>query len=142
MEYRITIARPAGEVFAFLASPANILHWLPQLRRDAAGLPDGGLEADRETSRILWHFEPAGSWHIGAAAGVAELVLSLSHPGAPAPDPTEREAGQDRIAHAAQAALQSIKSHVEGAAGGDPALKMPDIPSRLYGHTATQEPEV
>lgn len=142
MEYRITIARPAEEVFAFLADPAHLRHWLPQLRRDDANLPDGGLEPDRDGGRIAWRFEPAGSWTIAAAEGVAELVLSVDPTTLPAPDPTELETAEERIGYAALAALQSVKSHVEAVAGGDPTLPMPDAPSRLYGHTATQEPEV
>ena len=35
MEQRITIARPAAEVFAHLAVHAHLRHWLPQLRRES-----------------------------------------------------------------------------------------------------------
>ena len=142
MEYRITIARPAEEVFAFLADPANIRHWLPQLRRDDARLPDSGLEAGRDSHRIAWRFEPPGCWAVTGAEGVAELSLTLDPTSLPAPDPTEPETVAERLANAAMAALHSVKSHIEAVSGGDPTLPMPDAPSRLYGHTATQEPEL
>lgn len=142
MEYRITIARPAGEVFAFLADPAHIRHWLPQLRRDDTALPHGGLQADQEAGRISWPFQPECTWHIAAVEDVTELVLAMDRTRPLAPDSTGPETSAERTAHAALAALQSVKSHVEAAAGGDPTLPMSGIPSRLYGHSATQEPQI
>lgn len=138
MEYRITIARPAGEVFAFLADPANIRHWLPQLRRDDTALPHGGLQVDQEAGRISWPFEPECTWRIAAMEDVAELVLALDRTRPLAPDPTEPEADAERLGHAALAALQSVKSHVEAVAGGDPTLPMPGVPSALYGRSVPQ----
>lgn len=138
MEYRITIARPAREVFAFLADTANIRHWLPQLRRDDTALPHGGLQVDREAGRISWPFEPECTWRIAAVEDVAELVLALDRGRPPAADPTGPETTAERIGHAAQAALQSVKSHVEAVAGGDPTLPMPGVPSALYGRSVTQ----
>lgn len=142
MEYRITIARPAGEVFAFLADPANIRNWLPQLRRDDTALPHGGLQVDREAGRISWPFQPECTWRIAAMEDVTELVLALDRTRPLAPDSTGPETTAERIGHAALAALQSVKSHVEAVAGGDPTLPMSRVPSRLYGHSATQEPQI
>jgi uncharacterized protein YndB with AHSA1/START domain len=123
MEYRITIVRPAGEVFAFLADPANIRHWLPRLRRDDRDVTHGGLQADREAHRIGWAFEREGTWRVAAAEGVAELTLALDRTALPAPDPTRHETAAERIGHAAQDALQSVKCLVEAVAGGDPTTR-------------------
>lgn len=141
MEYRITIARPAEEVFAFLADPAHLRHWLPQLRRNAANLPADGLVPDRAASRIAWPFEPAGSWTVNAAGDVAELVLSVDPAILPAADPTEPETARERLGNAAMAALHSVKSHLENVAGGDPTLPMPDVPQSLYGHATPRDPQ-
>ena len=124
-------------MFAFLAEPANIRHWLLQLRRDDAPVPDAGLRPERAAWRIAWACAPAGAWRIAPAGDLATLVLALAQS-----DRTETGRNSEDVAHAAQAALQSVKSHVEGVDGGDPDLPGPDLPSRLYGHTATQEPEV
>jgi hypothetical protein len=142
MEHRITIARPAEEVFAFLADPAHIRHWLPHLRRDDAALPEGGLDCDAAAKEVRWGFAPAGLWQMSAAGEAAVVVLRLEAHAAPPGDPTGQETARERLEHAALAALQSVKSHVEGVDGGDPAEPTVDSPSRLFGHSATQEPKI
>src|ERR671912_1655949 len=69
MEQRITIARPAAEVFAYLADPTHLRDWLPQLRREETDLPDTGLESDRAAGAVRWSFDPAGEWRGGAGGG-------------------------------------------------------------------------
>ncbi len=54
MEQRITIARPAAEVFAYLADPSRIRDWLPQLRREgnsaASAPPSPRAATQRDTA--------------------------------------------------------------------------------------------
>ncbi len=142
MEQRITIARPAAEVFAYLADPAHLRDWLPQLRREETDLPDTGLESDRAAGIVRWSFEPAGEWRVHGAEGVATLTLRLRRDTAPAADPTGPETPEDAARFSAVAALQSLKSHLEGAGGGDPDLRTADVPSRVFGHSATQDPDI
>ncbi|HWL84023.1 MAG TPA: SRPBCC family protein [Roseomonas sp.] len=142
MEQQITIARPAGEVFAYLADPAHLRDWLPQLRREETDLPTSGLKSDPKAGIIRWSFNPAGEWRVRAVQGVTQLTLHLTRDTAPAADPTGPETPEDAARFSAEAALQSLKSHLEAAGGGDPDLHAADVPGRIYGHSATQEPEV
>ena len=142
MEQRITIARPAAEVFGYLADAAHLRDWVPQLRRDDADIPESGLEADEASGTIRWRFAPAGTWHVTGSGAVATLHLHLDADTAAPSDPTEEETPAEAAAHGAEAALQSVKSHVERADGGDPSEPSNDAPSRLYGSTATQEPDI
>ena len=142
MEQQITIARPAGEVFAYLMDPAHLRDWLPQLRREETDLPNSGLRGDPISGIIRWSFHPAGEWRVQAAGNVTQLTLHLTRDTAPAADPTEPETPRDAARFSAEAALQSLKSHLEQAGGGDPHLRAADVPGRIYGHSATQEPEV
>ncbi|MDJ0390334.1 SRPBCC family protein [Roseomonas sp. E05] len=142
MEQQITIARPAGEVFAYLADPVHLRDWLPQLRREETELPAGGLHSDPAAGTIRWSFKPAGEWRVQAVEGVTRLILHLARDTAPAADPTEPETPQEAARLSAEAALQSLKSHLERAGGGDPEFHAADVPGRIYGHSATQEPEV
>ncbi|HWX51570.1 MAG TPA: SRPBCC family protein [Roseomonas sp.] len=142
MEQQITIARPAAEVFAYLADPAHLNDWLPQLRREETQLPTTGLKADAAAGIIRWSFPPAGEWRVQSVQGVTRLILHLARDTAQAADPTEPETPEDAARLSAEAALQSLKSHLERAGGGDPALHAADVPGRIYGHSATQEPEV
>ena len=141
MEHHITIARPAEEVFAYLADPRRIPLWLPQLRRDDAALPTDGLHAAPATGHISWHFAPPGAWHITPAGDVTTLALVLDPAPPPPPDPSDLETLPERLANAAEAALHSIKSHLEGVGGGDPTLPMPSISSRAYGHAVPRDEE-
>lgn len=134
MELQITIARPAAEVFDFLADIENLRHWLPQLRREESSLPETGLEADAATRSLRWSFDPTGRWRVTGEGEVATLHLTLDSDTAPANDPTEEETPRDAAAHGALAALHSLKSHLEHAGGGDPDLHMPDVPHRVFGH--------
>jgi uncharacterized protein YndB with AHSA1/START domain len=61
MEQQITIARPADEVFAYLADLAHLRDWLPQLRREETELPEVGLESDRAVGTVRWSFARLGS---------------------------------------------------------------------------------
>jgi len=136
MEQRITIDRPAAEVFAYLADPTHLRVWLPQLRREETDLPDTGLESDRAAGAVRWSFEPAGEWRVQEAEGVTTLTLRLRRDTAPAADPTGPETPEDAARFSAEAALQSLKSHLEGAGGGDPDLRTADAPSRAFGRGA------
>jgi uncharacterized protein YndB with AHSA1/START domain len=142
MHLQISIARPAAEVYAFLANPANLRHWLPQLRREESSLPAQGLHADAAARRVHWSFAPAGEWRVTEAEHVSTLHLSLSADTAPATDPTEAETPAEAGRHGAEAALHSLKSHLERAGGGDPDLHTPDTASRIYGSSATQDPSI
>ncbi|MFZ6765310.1 MULTISPECIES: SRPBCC family protein [Acetobacterales] len=133
MEQKISIARPAAEVFAYLADPRHLRHWLPQLRREEGPLPQDGLRADAATGRLQWSFPPAGSWHVTGSGPIATLHLRLEVETAPAADPTERESPRAAAEHGLEAALQSVKSHLEQADGGDPDLRMPPAPARVFG---------
>ena len=139
MEQRITIARPATEVFAYLADPAHLRHWLPQLRREETDLPDSGLECDRAAGTLRWSFDPAGEWQVHGTEGVTTLTLRLQRDTAPAADPTGPETPEDAARFSAEAALQSLKSHLEGAGGGDPDLRTADAPSRAFGRGGPQD---
>ena len=137
MEQQITVARSAAEVFAYLADPAHVRDWLPHLRREGTDLPSTGLEADRATGVVRWSFEPAGEWRVHGVEGVTTLTLHLRRDTAPAADPTGPETPEDAARFSAAAALQSLKSHLEGAGGGDPDLRTADVPSRVFGRGAT-----
>lgn len=139
MEQHITIARPAEAVFAYLADPANLTVWLPQLRRDETALPKGGLQADAAAHRLHWSFEPAGEWHVEGQGKLTTLRLHLKPSTAQPNDPTESETPEEALAHGMEAALQSLKSHLERAGGGDPDLHMPDADRRAYGHKAVPD---
>ncbi|MCW8086104.1 SRPBCC family protein [Sabulicella glaciei] len=142
MEQQITIARPAPEVFAYLADPAHLRDWLTHLRRDDTELPEGGLESDRSAGTVRWSFDPAGEWRVQEVDGVTRLILHLQRDTAPAADPTGPETPEDAARFSAEAALQSLKSHLERAGGGDPDLRTADVSSRAYGHSATQDPDI
>lgn len=142
MEQQITIARPAADVFAYLADPSHIRDWVPQLRRDDADIPEDGLEADEAAGTVRWSFAPAGLWRISGSGGVSTLHLHLDADTATPSDPTEDETPAEAAAHGAEAALQSLKSHIENADGGDPSEPSHDAPTRLYGSTATQDPNI
>lgn len=139
MQQTITIARPPAEVFAYVADPAHLRDWLPQLRREESSLPDQGLTADTATHTVSWSFAPEGRWQVEGVDGLTRLHLSLHSETARPTDPTERETPHDALAHGMEAALQSLKSHIERAGGGDPDLRMPDISERAYGHNPTQD---
>ena len=142
MEQKTTIARAAADVFAYLADPAHLRDWLPQLRREETDLPDTGLESDRAAGTVRWSFDPAGEWLVHETEGVTRLTLQLQRDTAPAADPTGPETPEDAARFSAEAALQSLKSHLEGAGGGDPDLRTADVPSRAFGHSATQDPDI
>ncbi|ONG54062.1 hypothetical protein BKE38_10885 [Pseudoroseomonas deserti] len=139
MEQQITIARPAATVFAYLADPKNLQVWLPQLRRDETALPREGLEGDAAAGRLRWSFDPAGEWRVEEHGKLTVLRLVITASGARPNDPTERETPAQALAHGMEAALQSLKSHLEQADGGDPELRMPDADHRVYGHKAVPE---
>jgi hypothetical protein len=140
MQQSISIERPAEEVFAYLADPEQLRHWLPQLRREETDLPADGLEADSSAGRIRWQFDPAGEWQVTAGGGGTVLTLTLQRDTAPMVDPTEAETPEDAARYAAEAALQSLKSHLERAGGGDPDLHMPDVSARVMGRGSPREP--
>ncbi len=142
MEQQITIARPAAEVFAHIANPANLREWVPQLRRDDADIPEAGLEADAGAGVIRWHFAPAGAWRVSDAGAATTLHLHLDADTAAPSDPTGAETPAEAAQHGAEAALQSLKSHIERAGGGDPLIRGADVPSALYGSTATMDPDI
>ena len=142
MEQHITISRPADEVFAYLADPAHVPAWLTQLRREELHEPPPPLQVDAASRTIAWSADPEGEFRVAAVDGVTRLTLHLrSNVAAPA-DPTEDESPREAAGHAAMAALQSLKSHLEHADGGDPESPSPDVRSRFYGHSATQDPEI
>ncbi|MDQ1077526.1 SRPBCC family protein [Pseudoroseomonas cervicalis] len=134
MEQHITIARPAAAVLAWLADPEHLEAWLPQLRREEGPLPREGLQADRATGRIRWAFDPAGEWQAEEVSGVTRLTLRVQRDAMRPADPTEPETPAEAVRHGMEAALHSVKSHVEQAGGGDPDLPMPGTPNRAYGH--------
>lgn len=140
MQQSITIARPAAEVFAYLAEIGHWPEWLPQLRREETSLTDGTLAADAAAGTIRWSFDPAGEWRVKAAGQVTELTLTLDRDTATPSDPTERETPREALAHGMEAALQSLKSHLERAEGGDPDLHVPGgAPQRAYGRDSRDD---
>ncbi|WP_159997280.1 SRPBCC family protein [Roseomonas sp. 18066] len=134
MEQHITIARPAAAVFAYLAKAENMQVWLPQLRRDETSLPRAGLDGDAAAGRLRWSFDPAGEWQVEDHGKLTVLRLLITARSVRPNDPTERETPEQALAHGMEAALQSLKSHLEQAGGGDPELPMPDADQRVYGH--------
>ncbi len=142
MEQQITIARPATEVFAYLADPTHLCDWLTHLRREETELPGDGLESDHAAGTVRWSFDPAGEWRVQEIEGVTRLTLHLERDTALAADPTGPETPEDAARFSAEAALQSLKSHLEGAGGGDPDLRTGDVSSRAYGRSATQDPDI
>ena len=142
MDQKISIQRPAEEVFAYVADTAHIPHWVPQLRRDDANLPGSGLEADEAALTVRWSFDPPGEWRITGKGESAVLHLRVDAAAALPSDPTEEETPQEALAHGIEAALQSLKSHLEGVDGGDPEEPSNVAPSRLYGRSATQDPNL
>lgn len=135
MDQKITIARPAAEVFDYLADHRHLRHWLPHLRREEGPLPESGLEADRNALSLAWSFAPAGRWQITGEGSISTLCLHLDAEFAQAVDPTEDENPHAAALHGAEAALQSLKSHIEQAEGGDPDLRMPPASQRSFGHS-------
>ncbi|APT58066.1 SRPBCC family protein [Roseomonas gilardii] len=142
MDQKISIQRPVEEVFAYVADTAHIPHWVPQLRRDDGNLPGSGLTVDEGARTIRWDFDPPGEWRVAGKGESAVLHLHVDAAAALPSDPTEEETPQEALAHGMEAALQSLKSHLEGADGGDPEEPSNDAPSRLYGHSATQDPNL
>ncbi|MFC0409536.1 hypothetical protein [Roseomonas elaeocarpi] len=142
MQQTISIQCSADQAFGFLSDPANLPHWVPQLRRDDADIPEDGLEADAQSRTVRWSFEPAGEWQVSGDKKTTTLRLTLHRDTAQPSDPTEDETPEEAAAHGAEAALQSVKSHLEGVDGGDPGDLSHDAPSRLYGHSATQDPDI
>ncbi len=140
MQQSISIERPAQEVFAYLTDPANLRHWLPHLRREESSLPAEGLQASPAEKRIRWQFDPEGEWHVAESGDATVLTLTTRRDTAQPADPTGPETPEDAARYAAEAALQSLKSHLEGAGGGDPDLHMPDAPSRVLGRGSPREP--
>ncbi|WP_305123267.1 SRPBCC family protein [Roseomonas sp. GC11] len=134
MEQQITIARPAALVLAYLADPANLPSWLPLLRRMEGPLPEGGLVVEQAVGRIAWAFPPAGEWRVRGEGPLSVVTLALRQEHAPPSDPTEAETPREAAWHGLEAALHSLKSHLERARGGDPDLPMPAAPARAYGH--------
>ncbi|WP_040614350.1 SRPBCC family protein [Teichococcus cervicalis] len=141
MEHHITIARPAAVVLAWLADPAHLGAWLPQLRREEGPLPREGLRPDPQGGRIAWGFEPPGEWRAEESGGVTRLTLRVQRDAMRPADPTEPESPEEAVRHGMEAALHSVKSQVERAGGGDPDLPMPDAPGRAYGHGREAEPD-
>lgn len=137
MQQSITISRPAAEVLAYVADINHWREWLPQLRREETGPPDGELAVDRSAGTVRWSFSPGGEWRVEGDDKVARLFLTLSTETATPSDPTERETPQEALAHGMEAALQSLKSHLERAEGGDPVLHTAAAPQRAYGHDAS-----
>jgi len=142
MQQTISIQCSVDQAFGFLSDPAHLRDWVPQLRRDDADIPETGLESDPKARTVRWTFEPAGEWQVSGDARTTTLHLTLHSDTAQPSDPTEDETPEEAAAHGAEAALQSVKSHLEGVDGGDPDEPSHDAPSRLYGHSATQDPEI
>lgn len=142
MKQQISIARTPEEVFRHLADERHLGEWLPQLRREEGPLPEGELKADRAAGTVRWPFEPAGEFRVTGSGRIATVHLTLEQEVARPNDPTEAETPHEAAEHGMEAALQSLKSHLERAGGGDPAEPTEDAPSRLYGHSATQEPGI
>lgn len=139
MQQSITISRPAAEVFAYVADIRHWREWLPHLRREETGPPEGELSADKAALTVRWPFSPRGEWRVEGEGKVARLFLTLSADTAKPNDPTERETPREALAHGMEAALQSLKSHLERAEGGDPVLHPPGAPLRAYGRNAGED---
>ncbi|MFC4165970.1 SRPBCC family protein [Teichococcus aestuarii] len=139
MQQSITISRPAAEVFAYVADIRHWREWLPHLRREETGPPEGKLSADKAALTVRWPFAPSGEWRVEGEGKVARLFLTLGTDTAQPNDPTERETPQEALAHGMEAALQSLKSHLERAEGGDPVLHPPGAPLRAYGRDAGED---
>ena len=137
----MTIADPAEVVLAWVDDARRLPDWLPDLRRDRdGGMPEEALEA--HANGVAWSFDPPGAMHVTGEGDVATLTLTLMADGAPPADPTERETPRDAAMNGITAALRSIKSHIEAVGGGDPVLSTEGAPARLYGRTATNDPEI
>lgn len=142
MESRIGVNASPGRVFAFLRDPANARHWLAHLRHEADDLPDPGLEVDEAGASVRWTADPAGEMTVHPLDEAAEVRLAIRAGEAPSVDPTEDESPGAAAASGLDNALRSIKSHVEGVTGGDPEDASGEaLPSRMYGRTATQDPD-
>lgn len=142
MRSRIGVNAAPERVFAFLRDPANARHWLAHLRHEADGLPEPGLEADEGAMAVRWSAEPRGEMTVHPLDDAAEVRIAMRAEEAPSVDPTEDESPRAVAASGLDNALRSIKSHVEAAAGGDPEEPTADAPTRAYGRSATQDPDV
>jgi uncharacterized protein YndB with AHSA1/START domain len=138
----IEIARPATEVFAFLANPMNLPRWQPMLRESFREGPDrirvigGGTGADGIASHVRFTTDHEGrcfSWATATGVGCAgdvqvretpdgatvELALRLGGR-AERPDALPHwtgDAGLD-LASALRASLAAVKELCEGATEG------------------------
>jgi len=143
MTAQIGVSAPPDRVFAWLSDPGNARHWLAQLRREAEGLPDPGLEADADARTLRWSASPAGEMRVSGEGESTEIHLALDRPGAATEAPPEADAEDDPDS-GAEDALRSIKSHVENVGGGDPTTHdAREVPSRLMGGgSATLDPNL
>ncbi|PHK92969.1 hypothetical protein CR162_21085 [Pseudoroseomonas rhizosphaerae] len=139
MQQSITISRPAAEVLAYVADLDHWREWLPQLRREETDRPEGDLALDRAAGTVRWEFSPSGEWRVEGEGKVARLTLRLDAETATPNDPTERQTPHDALASGMEAALQSLKSHLERAEGGDPVLHTAGAPQRAYGQSTGED---
>lgn len=126
MHTRIGINAPPEAVMEWLARPANARHWHAQLRHAAEDLPEIGLAADRAAGTIRWTAAPAGEMRVTPLGDASEVVLAFADTGHVEEPPVEETSPDDPATNGGNA-LRSIKSHVEGAGGGDPDLPMPGV---------------
>lgn len=139
---RIEIARPAAEVFAFLANPMNLPRWQPALREAFRDGPKqvrvvgGGIGADGIARNVRFAAEHDArrlSWATPTGVGCAGDAAVTEYPGGAAVELTLRlGARADRpyaAAHwtgdpgvdldaALRASLQAVRLHCEGASRG------------------------
>ncbi|RAI59860.1 SRPBCC family protein [Roseicella frigidaeris] len=165
---RVEIARPAAEVFAFLADIRNMPRYLPTVTRvdpqgrhgdhddvavegraeDHGYHDEGWLKAEPEARRMQWgsHGQHGygGSLEVTAAEGGSVVALQLhlaSKPGAAAHGPGDAE-----MQAALQRTLASIKACCEapgGAAAQETGQGTDELPdSRPFGSSATMNPDL
>jgi hypothetical protein len=138
---RIEIARPAAEVFAFLANPMNLPRWQPMLREtfreegDRIRVIGGGLGAQGIAAHVRFVVEQEGRklcWAAGSGVGCAGDLHVHEHPDGAAvevslrlgnraerPEAVRHWTGDAelRIAEALQASLVAVKQLCEEPTG-------------------------
>jgi uncharacterized protein YndB with AHSA1/START domain len=158
---RVSINRPAREVFAFLADTANMPRYMPTVRQatpqggnrlllegEAEGKPwrsEGWMEVEPQQRRMRWGAEDPPRYHgeiqVSGEGEHSEVELRLHLN--PKPEVAERMQRHDGdvdagLRHALQRTLEAIRQVLDSGGGHRPA----EPSSRLYGRSATMNTDL
>lgn len=164
----IEIEHPASEVFAFLADPQHMVHYLPTVRQVAVHGQENGLRrlqvageveghayhdagwlrAESTTRRLDWGSDSRGDYRgrlevRETPAGTEVAVILASTPTGAAAERLQREAGS--VEHGMRLALERVLGRIKAAceAGlGSLAKADDDARSRVFGAATKLNPEI